>query len=265
MRAESNVLKTAAFRAPGESGARFKSARRVFRILELVGDREGITAKLLARELGVSLSTCYHLINILIEEGYVEKMPQRRGYRLGPTISLLHRKSYRNDLSSRVEPVIGELAQRSMRHAYLGVLEGGAVTVAQVKSPPKSPPVGLVQGFHGASHALALGKILIASTGASGVREYVENHGLETFTPRTIVQPAQLEAHLRQVLDQDLATDVEEFEEDLCCIAVPLRSVEGEIAGAIGISTSFRRFDEESQALIDLVRNAARDASALLK
>lgn len=249
----------------GQKGARFKSTRRVFRILELVGDQEGLTAKLLAREIGVSLSTCYHLINILLEEGYIEKIPCRRGYRLGPTFSLLYQKSSRNDLNSRVEPVIDELAQRSMRHAYLGVLEGGAVTVAQVKSPSKRPPVGLVRGTHGASHALALGKVLIASTGTAGIREYVENHGLEAFTPRTIIQPAQLEAHLRRVFDQDLATDIEEFEEDLCCLAVPLRGGGGEVAGAIGISTSFRRFDAEAPALIELVRNAAREASALLK
>lgn len=200
MRLDRDIVETRIPRAYAEGGgqesARFKSTRRVFRILQLIGDREGLTAKLLAKELGMSLSTCYHLINILIEEGYIEKMQYRRGYRIGPTVSLLHQKSSRKDLSYRVQPVIDELAQRSMRHAYLGLLEDGAVTVAQVKSPPKRPPVGLVRGFHGASHALALEKVLIASSEAPGIREYVDNHSLEAFTPRTIVQPAQLEAHL---------------------------------------------------------------------
>lgn len=249
----------------GESGERFKSARRVFKILELIGDREGLTAKLLARELGVSLSTCYHLINILIEEGYVEKMPHRKGYRLGPTFSLLHRKSFRNDLSSRVEAVIGELAERSMRHVYLGLLEDGAVTVAQVKSPPKRPPVDLVRAGSGSSHALALGKVLIASTGPEGIREYVENQRLESFTPRTIVQPAQLTAHLFQILDRGFATDVEEFEEDLCCVSAPLRGGDGGIVGAIGVSTSFRCFEKDAPSLVGMVRQAAGEASALLK
>lgn len=245
--------------------AKFKSARRVFRILEIVGEREGLTAKLLARELGVSLSTCYHLINILIEEGYVEKMPHRKGYRLGPTVSLLHRRSFRHDLCSRVEPVIGELAERSMRHVYLGILEGGAVTVAQVKSPPKRPPVDLVRAGNGASHALALGKVLIAGAGPEGIREYMDGHRLESFTPRTIVQPTQLTAHLLQVLDRGIATDVEEFAEDLCCVAAPLRGGDGGIVGAIGVSTSFRGFEKEGTVLVDMVRDAAGEASALLR
>lgn len=48
-------------------------------------------------------------------------------------------------------------------------------------------------------------------------------------------------------------------------MAVPLKGGGGEIAGAISISTSFRRFDDEARALIELVREAARVASSLLK
>ncbi len=52
-------------------------------MLDLISRREGATAKSLARELGVSLSTCYCLINILAEEGFVQKVAHRKGYRLG--------------------------------------------------------------------------------------------------------------------------------------------------------------------------------------
>lgn len=245
-------------------GEKLKSTRRVFRMLELIGGREGLTAKLLARELGTSLSTCYHLIGILIEEGYVEKMPRGKGYRLGPTVSVLHRKSFRHDLSSRLEPVLDDLARASMRHAYLGLMEDDTVTVAHVSSPPKRPPVGLVRGSHAASHALALGKVLMAGMGETGIRAYVDNHGLEAFTPRTIIKPDQLEAHLGQVLERGVATDVEEFSEDLCCVAAPVMGSEGKMAGAIGVSTSSRRFDEEVGPLIWLVREAAARASTLL-
>lgn len=246
------------------SGARFESARRVFRILDLVSRRDGLTAKVLARELGVSLSTCYHLINVLIEEGYLERVSPRRGYRLGPAVPALHERYSRNDPSSVVEPVIEELAQRSKRHAYFGVLSDGAVTVTQVKTPQGSPPVGIVRGFHGASHGLALGKVLLAGTGAEGVKSYVEEFGLEAFTPRTITQPALFEHHLKKVRQRGLATDISEFAENLCCVAMPVVGRGGEVAGAVGVSTSARRFEGEARSLVEHVRWAAAEASALL-
>lgn len=251
--------------APDGGGAKFGSIRRVFRILDLVSRREGLTAKLLARELGVSLSTCYYLINILIEEGYLEKNPTHKGYRIGAAVSTLHERSSRADLGATAEPVLEELAQRSGRHAYLGVLSDGAVTVSEVKSPCKSPPVGLVRGFHGASHALALGKVLIAGTGAEGATDYAEDYGLEQFTTRTIVQPALFRVHLDRIRSEGVATDVEEFEENLCCVAAPILGKDGTFEGAVGVSTSARRYASEARSMIELVRWAATETSALLR
>jgi DNA-binding IclR family transcriptional regulator len=249
----------------GREGAKFQSVRRAFRVLDLVSRRQGLTAKLLARELGVSLSTCYYLINILIEEGCLEKDPVRRGYRIGAAVGALHERSCGERFSSTVEPVLEDLARRSGRHAYLGVMLDGAVTVSRVKSPFKSPPVGIVQGFHGASHALALGKVLIAGAGAEGLRDYLEGYGLEPFTPRTIVRPELFEVHLDRVRVQGVATDVGEFEENLCCVAAPITSESGAVEGAVGVSTSGQRFGDEAGTLVELVRWGADEASKLLR
>ena len=247
-------------------GGKFASARRVLRVLDLVSRRgPDLTAKAIARELGVSLSTCYYLLNVLIEEGYLERLPRRKGYRLGPALTRLYERSSRpGRVETRVEPVVRELAEISLRHAYLGVLSGGLVTVAQVEAPPKSPPVGIVRGFHAASHALALGKVLIAHAGEAGLMEYLDGCGLEPFTPRTITSPGLLREHLAGVRSQGFALDVEEFAENLCCVAAPVLGPGGRVEGAIGLSTSARRFGEEGRSLVRLVRRAAGEASALL-
>jgi acetyl-CoA synthetase len=244
-------------------GTRFESARRVVRILDLVGRRGVLTVKALARELGVSMSTCYRLVSILVEEGYLQKASTRGRYGLGPAVAALRVGKPGGDLLEAVlEPIIGELAQRSGRHAYLGLLSDGAVAVSRVESPPGSPPVGVVQGFHGASHALALGKVLIAGSG--GASEYVVGFGLEAFTPRTIVRPDLFESHLAAIRARGFATDVEEFAENLCCVAAPIIGEDGEVEGAIGVSTSVGRFAGEARSLVDLVRRASDEASTLL-
>ncbi len=245
--------------------SKFKSARRIFRIIDLVREQgEGLTAKRIAREIGVNLSSCYYLINILIDEKYIEKTPHSGGYKLGPAIPLLY-QSYKSDLTSRVEPIIDELAQRANTRAYLGLLSSdGTVTVAEVKSPPKSPPAGVVKGFQGASHALAIGKVLLASLEPEGVRSYVDNYGLEAFTPRTIIDPVTLETHLSKVRALGVATDLEEFAENLHCVAAQIKGEGDKIEGAIGLSTMAQNARSELPRLVDLVRRAAEEASAVL-
>jgi DNA-binding IclR family transcriptional regulator len=244
-------------------GSKFKSVRRVFRIMDLVSQRgENLTAKELARELGTNLSSCYYLLNILADEGYIRKI-SGGGYRIGPTIPLLNEGS-RSDFDARIEPVVKELAQRAQRHAYAAVLSDGEVVVTQAKAPEKQSYVGVVEGFHGASHALALGKVLLAGAGAEYVQEYIDDHGLEAFTPRTIVRPNQLHAHLNKVLMVGVATDFEEFAQNLCCFAAPVTGRSGKVEGAIGLSTTTRRVRGEGRQLIELVQWAATEATALL-
>jgi len=245
------------------AGPKFKSVRRVFRIMDLVSQRgESLTAKELTRELDTNLSSCYYLLNILADEGYIRKIAGG-GYTIGPTIPLLNEGS-RSDFDRRIEPVVEELAQRAQAHAYAAVLSAGEAVVTQAKAPKKRSYVGVVQGFHGASHALALGKVLLAGAGAEYVQEYIDDHGLEAFTPRTIIRPAQLHAHLNKALMVGVATDFEEFAENLCCFAAPVKGRGGKVEGAIGLSTTARRVHGEGKQLIKLVQWAAAEATALM-
>lgn len=247
-------------------GPKFKSVRRALRIMDLISQQgERLTAKRIARELGTSLSSCYYLLNILADEKYIEKVPQGGGYRIGPTITTLHECRYENSLDVQVESVIEELAQRAQRQAYLAVLIDGEVTVAQVKAPPESPPVGVSQGFHGGSHALALGKVLLAGMGSEYVQKHIDDRGLEAFTPRTIVHPTQLHAQLNKVRMVGVAMDFEEFAQNLCCVAAPVKNNKGEVQGAIGLSTTSQRIGKEGQHLVELVQWASAEATTLLK
>ncbi len=256
----------------GLTDPKFKSARRIFRIMDLVRHQgEGLSAKKIAREIGVNLSSCYQLINILIDEGYVEKIPRCGGYRLGPAIPWLFEgysgnfEGYsRNDIVSSVEPIMEELARRSNTHAYLGLLSDGALTVAEVKSPPKSSSVGVAKGLHGASHALALGKALLAGAGSEGAKEYIDRYRLEAFTLRTITDPVMLETHLSKVRILGIATDFQEFAENFCCVSAQIKDDSGKVQGAIGLSTTAQRAKTEFPALVELAKWAAEEASALL-
>jgi IclR family acetate operon transcriptional repressor len=241
----------------------YSSTRRIFRVIDRVsraGDR--LTVKALARDLEISVSTCYHLIGILLDEGYIERLPHHGGYRLGPTIAVLFERSRKSGSTAVIDPVLHELARIADRTAYFAVRsEADDVVVTHVHSPPDSPPVGVPQGFTGPSHALALGKVLIAAGGSAAINRYIEHHELRAFTRRTITNPATLEAHLKEVRTRGYATDFEEFANNLYCVAVPVAGESGEVSGAVGLATTAATPADSLKRMIRLARRAAHEIS----
>lgn len=59
---------------------------------------------------------------------------------------------------------------------------------------------------------------------------------LDACTPHSITDPDVLRLQLQKIREQGYAVDDEEAEEGLRCIAVPIRSQEGGLLGAISIS-----------------------------
>ena len=245
----------------------YSSTRRVFRVIDRVsraGDR--LKVKALARDLEISVSTCYHLIGILLDEGYIERLPHHAGYRLGPTIPVLFERSRKSGSAAVIEPVLRHLARVADRTAYFAVSsEADDVVVTHVHSPPDSPPVGVPQGFIGPSHALALGKVLVAAGGSATINRYIEHHELRAFTSRTITDPTKLEAHLKEVRTRGYATDFEEFAKNLYCVAVPVSDESGQVCGAIGLATTAATPADDVKRLIRLARRAAQQISTELR
>lgn len=252
---------------PQEKGAKGEqSARRVLKLLNYISEHgQSLTAKAVACELGVSLPTAYHVINSLIQEGYIERRSGSKGYCLGHMIPLLYQRSLeQGDLVSEVEPVLDHLAEQSGQRTYLAVYREGEVMVVHRKCAPGSPRLPEADaGYRDAEHALALGKVLLADISDEAMEAYKDNTALEAYTARTITDPGRLESCLSQVRSEGFATDLEEFAEGFCCIAAPVRGGSGAVEASVGISVPSRRFRVEGKSFAKLVIRAGQEASAM--
>ena len=69
---------------------------------------------------------------------------------------------------------------------------------------------------------------------------------LESFTLRTMTDPAMIQHHLEQVRSQGYAVDDEEYYYGVRCIAVPVNDYREKCVAAIGISGPSNRLTLES-------------------
>jgi len=245
----------------------YPSARRAFRIIDRVSHGgEGLEAKVLAGALGISPSTCYQVLGILIDEGYLRRLPKRAGYELGPRLERLYERSRTTGVGAAIGPVLVDLAQRSGCSAYFGLLtEEDDVVIAGFHAPPGDAPRGLPTGLRAPAHTLALGKVQIAAGGVTSIDHFIEQNPLVPLTRRTITDPVVLEADLKRAHARGYATELEEFAKGLYCVAVPVRRASGGLAGGIGLATGGWSGRSEEARLVGAVRDAARRASELLR
>jgi IclR family transcriptional regulator, acetate operon repressor len=225
---------------------------------------DGITPKAIARRLGCPLPTVYRVIGVLVEQGYLVRLHDVRGYGLGYRVAGLH-----HSLAEQLRP---PLVVRSVLHevhlaagaaSYLAALRDVDLVVTHVDDCPEHPgPPGMRAAEPVAAHATAAGKVVLAGLRAPRLAELLGRAGLPALGPRTVVDRRALDRELRRVRAEGAAVEVEEFAPGVAGFAVPLSGPSGEVTGALGVSVSRADFAARRWELERVVRDAGIRASA---
>ncbi|MEU6485097.1 IclR family transcriptional regulator [Streptomyces sp. NPDC046887] len=236
-----------------------QSVDRALGILDVVAEAGGpVAAKTLARRLGCSLSTVYHLLGPLVERGHLVRAAGG-GYAPGPRVAALHR-AFRRHMG--VAPAVGEalawLRRESGAEAYFTVLRDGRITVVDSTAPATGTAHPFEPGPEVRAHATAHGKVLLAQLGSGARRRYLTEHGMARFTDRTITEAGRFESELAGVRGRGFAESVGEADPAYTCLAVVVPgSGEGAVR-ALSVSLPTERFagarGKARAALADCVR-----------
>lgn len=228
-----------------QKGRTLSTAREVLQALRfLQAHPDGVTPRMVAAYLGKSSYTAYYLLTTLCQEGFAVKCGSGRYY---PA-------SVNPNASPPDLDALKELAQVANRasgcRSYLVVLQSREIYLEDVFGHQGQPgPRGLGSRITPAAHALAVGKAVLSLLGEEALSLLPEN--LPTFTPRTLDRD-RLREELRQVQRRGLALDLEEYQEGLCCLAVPVR-LKGQ-AAALGLAVAKGRFLAQGDKLASLLR-----------
>ncbi|MEQ4725335.1 IclR family transcriptional regulator [Nonomuraea sp. B19D2] len=236
-------------------------------VLEAVAAAEGAaTAKVLSRQLGLKLGTCYHLLRTLVATGYLVRLPGGC-YDAGPRAASLSRHlQQRAGPSPELAVILTRLHNKTQEASYLSGWRHGTLTMQHYLSGLHAVSVGgLDVGYTGHMHARASCKAVLAFLPEEQVAAMFEGVELAPLTPRTITDYDAFVAELAQIRRQGYALDREEFSEGVSCVAAPFFDGSGSPVGAFTVSVPMTRFLPRQTWLTTEVREASSIATGLLR
>lgn len=180
--------------APGADDAAVRSVDRAAALLVCVADADGSASVTdLSHSLDLHKSTVSRLLSTLERRGLVEQDRDSGHFRLGVGIIRLAQSAERTlDLRAIALPEMEALAKATHETVSLEVFDGvaAAVAICQIDGPNLTPMPDIT-GRPVAMHAIASGKVLLASLPERTVLS-IARRGLVRYTSRTITDPRAL-------------------------------------------------------------------------
>lgn len=237
---------------------RVQSAVRTISILLAVAESaNGLRAKEIMNQLGLSRQVTYHLIHTMLGTGIVRKNESNK-YVLGlAAVSItegFHRQlAPPEQLARRVRSIVAATGETA--HAG-GWVDGEIVALATAVGHDPLAAAKVPQGYSGYAHARAVGKMLLALVDPALRQAYLANHPLDQRTSNTITDEGKFEMELDEIRVRGYSIDNEEFYEGLQCLAVPVEGLGGRFV--LGISVPKERFDKKFDQYLAALLHAAR-------
>jgi IclR family transcriptional regulator, acetate operon repressor len=232
-----------------KSNHSIERAVSLLRALARVPDGANVTA--LASEAGVPRATASRLLATLADQGLVQRLPNDDRYILGYELVRLGRAvDPGHALVLATRPALERLVVEFRETVTLAVPRPGPSyeVVCQIDAPR----VMRVHDWSIAAqplHATSAGKLVLAELSGDHLDE-VLRAPLVAHTAATIVDPSTLRSELERVRRQGWAQMVDELEDGLTGISVPLYDSQRQLAAVLGITAATQRLPPRQRAQV---------------
>ncbi|RDC55346.1 IclR family transcriptional regulator [Pedobacter chinensis] len=228
-----------------------QSVKRAFEILDYIATN-GNLVRLndISAAVGLQNTTVHNFVNTLKELGYVEQDELSPRYRITSKISELYipeKPLYQ--IKKEVKPILEKLSAETGETTYLAIQLGSYFRYELQSEPERSIRISLELGREHEMRHTAVGKVFMAySPHLPAVME-------KGLTEKEI---ATQQKELNEVVKNGYALDLEEYEKDLNCIAVPYL-YKGRIQAVVVVAGPAFRFDQTK------MKSTAEKIKTLLK
>ncbi len=224
--------------------------RAVWLLEAMAAADQPLSLKVLAADTELHPSTAYRILTALQCHDLVTR-DEEAHYRLGPSWQRLGRQVRSQvDIRAVAKPIMNLLRDQTGETVNLTAPEGDQVVYIERAIPNRMMRVEQVIGSRAPLHVTAVGKLMLAESGAEGCRAYARRSGLPRYTPNTLTTQKALWAEVERCAAQGYARDDEEAELGVCCIGVLIRDGGGEAVAGLSLSAPRERLRAEWVALL---------------
>ncbi len=236
---------------------------RMFTLLDVLASREdAISLKEISEKAGLHPSTTHRILNDLATGRFVDR-PQAGSYRLGLRLLELGNlvKNRLNVRDAALEPM-RELHRLTQQPVNLSMRQGDEIVyVERAYSERSGMQVIRAIGGRAPLHLTSVGKLFLAADDSQKIRTYATRTGLSGHTKNSLTQLAALEKELAKVRRDSYATDNEELELGVRCMAAAIYDDQGKLVAGLSISAPASRLEE---AWLPKLRSTAQQISSNL-
>lgn len=225
-----------------------QSVKKAFEILSYVVENPTrLSLNRMADALGMNKTTLFRFlstlesIDILAKRGDIY-VPGMKLFQLGSKVPV------KQLIVDKTHPVLRRLTADVNETVNMGQLSSNRVLYLDKVESSRSLQIHTRIGGFAELHSSALGKCILSILPEPLRAATIGSLTFEARTRRTITDQTVLRQHIDNVLNDGYATDREELEEGLHCVAVPLLIEPFGFYGAMSFSGPSTRFTEELMA-----------------
>lgn len=232
-------------------------AMAILRRLGRATEPLGVTA--IARDVGLSPSSCFNIVRTLVDEDLVEFNPVTKGYRIGLGLTEFARSaSRRNDAVRAALPLLDSLAERHDAQCGLWRLTRGRRLVLVAASESHAATrIHMVVGQRQPVYAGAAGRAVAAALGATAEELH---EALATIRWQRPIEASRYLDEVREAAERGWAVDEGFYFRGVTTIAAAVRDGTGEVGFCVTASTFSARLSDAGSRSIgeDVQRTADR-------
>ncbi len=241
-----------------------KPTLRALSVLELVARQSHpYTLSELSAQLEIPASTLLPIVHTLRDRQYLAYDEKTQTYTLGFRLFELGSMIQDTDFFSGLVEIMQTVVDGCGETCHLGVLSGGDVLYLAKVNSPQAIRMYSMTGRRLPAYSTAIGKALLRDCTPEQLHALYPE-GLKPLMPNTITDFDTLYRQLLEIRLQGFAYEVEESNENVRCIAVPI-CTDGRVTAAMSVSIPVFRYSEElRQKAEQLLKEAVPFAERLL-
>jgi IclR family KDG regulon transcriptional repressor len=224
-----------------------KTLKRLFKIIKLLEENSELRIQDISDILNINKSTIFRFVKILESYGFVSRNEETKKYSLGLyVVTLASKVIERFDIIKIARPHLKELGDITGETIHITVFNGREVVYLEKVECKSKVSMKSSIGGTALMYCTGVGKAILAFQDKKTIEKLVNEMKLIKLTKNTIISKSKLIKELEKSKKNGFVIDKYEQENDVCCIAVPIRDYSGKTKYAMSIASIKSRMDIDS-------------------